>query len=92
MHLYIIIPASLFMIALGIALEVALSISQKNQGSSNSFLVQFPMTEAFVSSAVGFNVPEKNVFKFASQQFLTVSIRARTLVSYRPEGVGSAGL
>ena len=89
MHLYIIIPASLFMIALGIALEVALSISQKNQGALYSFLIQFPMTE--VSPAVGFNVPEKNVFKFASQQFLTVSIHARTLVSYRPEGVGRVG-
>lgn len=32
MHLYVVLPASLFMIALGIALEIALHFSQKNQG------------------------------------------------------------
>lgn len=50
LKLWLFLSASIFMIALGIALEVALSISQRHNG---------------------FSVPQKNAFRFASQQFLT---------------------
>ncbi|KLO16854.1 hypothetical protein SCHPADRAFT_937561 [Schizopora paradoxa] len=50
LQLWLFLSASMFMIILAIALEVALSISQRHNG---------------------FSVPQKNAFKFASQQFLT---------------------
>ncbi|KZV65640.1 hypothetical protein PENSPDRAFT_703321 [Peniophora sp. CONT] len=50
MNLWVVLPGSILLVALGIALEITLSISQDRHG---------------------FNVPEKNVFSFASTQFLT---------------------
>ncbi|EJD00434.1 uncharacterized protein FOMMEDRAFT_111992 [Fomitiporia mediterranea MF3/22] len=50
LKLWVVLPAALLMVALGIGLEVALFFSQKNSG---------------------YSVKEKNIFKFASTQFLT---------------------
>lgn len=58
------------MIALAIALEVALSISQRHNGE---FLMNLLPISTY--TFLGFSVPQKNAFKFASQQFLTVRYR-----------------
>ena len=72
MKLWVIIPAALVTIALGIGLEVALYFSNKNSGMFFWHLVQHSGFHDFIP--IGFSVREQNIFKFASTQFLTVRL------------------
>jgi hypothetical protein len=57
---------------IGIALEVARVISKDNGGTSRA---SYDPQRRSVDPPKGFYVPQKNVFSFASIQFLTVSVQ-----------------
>ena len=59
---------------IGVGLEVARVISNDNDGASRSVFV-FSLCCAELSYSIGFYVPPKNVFTFASPQSLSVGVR-----------------
>lgn len=65
-----------FLGALGVGLEVARVISRDNGGVSSSLSSLSRVIVLMIRITIqGFYVPQKNVFSFASIQFLTVSAR-----------------
>jgi hypothetical protein len=62
----------------GIALEVARHLSAKHNGVSWPSRISGSCADP-IYSFLGFFVPEKNVFSFASVQFLTVSVQTLLL-------------
>jgi len=80
---WVVIPTALLLIALAIIMEVVLTISDKNYGSS-----QHPSQTTNLNLSVGFHVPPQKtgVFRLASTQFLTVrTYYLLLLISSHPE-------
>jgi hypothetical protein len=62
----------------GIALEVVRQLSAKHNGVSWASWISGSCADS-IYQFLGFNIPEKNVFSFASTQFLTVSVQTLLL-------------
>jgi hypothetical protein len=68
--LAVVIGVPLFMLALGIALEITIFVSNKNDGSYSN-LLGFESQQFIID--LGFEVPQSNVFTGISPEFLAVS-------------------
>jgi hypothetical protein len=68
--LAVVIGVPLFMLALGIALEITIFISNKNDGSYSN-LLGFESQQLIID--LGFTVPENDVLAGISPDFLAVS-------------------
>jgi hypothetical protein len=68
------------LMVVGIGLEIALGSSEHNNGVSLPSRIPRSCADPIYYS-LGFFVPEKNVFSFASAQFLTVSVQTFAIKS-----------
>ena len=73
MRFWVVALGGVLLGAIGIGLEVARVISKDNNGVSPLSSILCAVLIRYTTK--GFYVPEKNVFSFASIQFLTVSVQ-----------------